>query len=59
MKVSYGLMRTINLGNYENVKIDIAIEAECEKGDLEKAYKSVKRFVNEKIEEEMTEWVQE
>jgi hypothetical protein len=59
MKVNYSIQRTINLGNFENVKIDIGVEAECEDGELKKTYENVRKFVNRKIEEEMQEWVQE
>jgi hypothetical protein len=58
MKVRYALQRTINLGNFENVKIDIGIETACEENNVGKTFTKIKKFVENKIEEEMEEWQQ-
>ncbi|MFA5408825.1 MAG: hypothetical protein WC277_06225 [Bacilli bacterium] len=44
-KVSYGLGRTINTGNYENAKIDIHVEFMCEEDEVEQTYERAKKFV--------------
>jgi hypothetical protein len=58
MKVRYALQRTINLGNFENIKIDIGIETECEEDSVGKTFNKIKKFVTNRIEEEMEEWQQ-
>lgn len=56
-KVSYGLGRTINTGNYENAKIDIHVEFMCEEDEVEQTYERAKKFVRQRVKEEVLEWV--
>jgi len=56
-KVSYGLGRTINTGNYENAKIDVHVEFMCEEDEVEQTYERAKKFVRQRVKEEVLEWV--
>lgn len=56
-KVSYGLGRTINTGNYENAKIDIHVEFMCEEDEVEQTYERAKKFVRQRVKEGVLEWV--
>ena len=56
-KVSYGLGRTINTGNFENAKIDIHVEFMCEEDEVEQTYERAKKFVRQRVKEEVLEWV--
>ena len=55
-KVYYGVSRTVNLGNYESVKINVGLEMPFELGGGNKAYKKAKEVVDAKIEEEVGRW---
>jgi len=55
-KVRYSLGRTINLGNYENAKVEVEVELQCEEDDIDEAYQQVKGIVDSKIEEEVKRW---
>ena len=54
--VAYELSRTINLGNYESVKIGVSFSLPCGVGQESNVYKDVKKFVTEKVEEEEDKW---
>ena len=56
VKVSYSTAQTINLGNYESVKVQVGLEMECEEEDINVTYKRVKNFVDKKIEKETKKW---
>jgi hypothetical protein len=51
------LSRTVNLGNYESMKIDVGLTLSCDKEGLETAYAECKAFVEEKVKEQMQEIV--
>ena len=58
--VSYGLSRTLNMGDFESTKLHVGVSMEVEdkvsKDEVEKVYKRIKSFVDEKIEEEERKW---
>ena len=54
--VSYGVSRTLNLGDFNSVKISISLELPFEVNKGEKAYKTAKRVVDSKIKEEVDRW---
>jgi hypothetical protein len=56
-KVKYSLGRTINTGNYENAKVEIGLELECEETDVKQAYAKVKKFVDARVKEEELRWL--
>ena len=58
-KVKYQLGITINLGNYENAKVDCGIELSCDQDEksLEEAFENAKEFVKTKVEQEKMEWL--
>ena len=49
---SYGF--TINLGNYESARFDIALKVPCELEDVEAADEFAKKFISERIKIEWT-----
>ena len=58
--VSYGLSRTLNMGDFESTKLHVGVSMEVEdkvsKEEVDKIYKRIKSFVDEKIEEEERKW---
>ncbi len=59
-KVTVGLGLTKNLGNFENVRIDIQVEAETLPGEssaaaIDRVYKLVESKVNEKLDEALSD----
>ena len=56
MKISYSLSRTLNLHGNEFVKVEISVEDECEREDLEKRFKEVRQFVKDRITKEEISW---
>lgn len=57
--VSYSITRTINLGNYESVRVQAGLTltaADQTQAAVEKAYRKVKKFVDDRIEEEESKW---
>ena len=56
--VQYTVSRTLNLGEFESVKVQIglAVEVEGGKTKVDKAYTEIKRWVDEKLEEEVCKW---
>ena len=54
--VTYELSRTINLGNYESVKVGVSLSFPCKVGQESNVYEDVKKFVTEKVEEEGDRW---
>ena len=57
MKVSFGLTRTLQTKQYENVKIELHLEDECEKKDLVTTFNKMRKFVKESVQDEEDEWV--
>jgi hypothetical protein len=55
-EIKYGMGKTINLGNYENVKIEASLEVSCEDSQIEEKWEEVKEFVHKKIEEAEFQW---
>jgi hypothetical protein len=55
-RVSYSTTRTINLGNYESVKVQAGLEVQCDTLDKEETYNEIKEWVDGKIEEETYKW---
>lgn len=55
VKVGAGL--TINMGNFESLRIDCSISIPCQRGDIEEAYTLASDFVADKINEEQTNWM--
>lgn len=55
VKVSAGL--TINMGNFESLRIDCAVTLPCKRGDLEAAHQIASDFVADRISEEQTNWL--
>jgi hypothetical protein len=55
VKLKYSLGKTINLGNYESARIDIGMEAmsTSEKKETERVWKAMKKWVDDKVEEEL------
>jgi hypothetical protein len=55
VKLKYSLGRTLNLGNYESARIDIGMEgmAGNEKSEIERFWKAMKKWVDDKVEEEL------
>ncbi len=54
--VTYGITRTVNLGNYTSIKIQCGVTLEIPTkttNDLEQHYQEIKKFVDEKIEQEL------
>jgi len=57
-EVGYSIGRTLNLGDFESVKVQVSLSMECEatKEEIEKTYQRAKRFVDAKVAEEEYEW---
>ena len=51
-KVRYGAGLTINLGNFESCRLDVALEFPCIVEEAEEAFATVKAFVDSKLEAE-------
>ena len=56
MKIKYNMGKTINMGNFENVKLDFGVEMMCEEKDMDKKWVEAEEFVQQKIEEEEMKW---
>lgn len=50
IKISRG--ETVNLGNFESARLDVSIEASCDKKDIEKKYEELQNWAYNKIEKE-------
>lgn len=55
VKVGAGL--TLNLGNFESLRIDCHVTLPCSVDDLDATYEVASDFVSRKIEEEQTSWL--
>ena len=57
-RVSYSVERLINLGNYEKVKVQEGLEAQCDRDDeaIQEAWDQAKGFVDAIIEAETKRW---
>ena len=47
--------RTVNVGNFESVRLDVGVNLPCYKEEIEGAYQRATKFVVGKIQEEMDE----
>jgi hypothetical protein len=56
-RVKYSLGRTINTGNYENVKIEVGVEFVCDESEVGKIFDTAKAWVRSKIKAEEKEWL--
>ncbi len=57
--VSYEVGRTINLGNFENVKISVGIDINTDTDSVDKDYVRAKKWVEKKLTEEEDKWESE
>ena len=58
-EVSYSIMRTINSGNYESVKVQAGLTLTVNDNipnAIQKEYEFAKQFVDDRIEEETEKW---
>jgi len=57
-KIDYTMGRTLNLGDFESVKIQVGLSLECEadRKEIEQAFLRAKRFVDSKLAEQEHEW---
>ena len=57
-RVEYSISRTLNLGDFESVKIQVGLSLECgaSKEDVELAFSRAKRFVDAKVVQQEHEW---
>jgi len=51
-RVRYELSRTINMGNYESMKVTIGVERDCKAVDEAVTLDKLKDFVQSEIEKE-------
>lgn len=56
-KIKYSLGRTINTGNYENVKIEVGVEFMCDDSEVGEIFDKAKKWVRSKIKTEEKEWL--
>jgi len=56
VKVKYGVQKLINLGDFENVRIESGVEMECESEEVVETHKRICKFVNKVIEKESEQW---
>ena len=56
--VEYSLTRTLNMGNYESTKIQVGLSLECEstREEVERTFEKAKRFVEEKMIRQESDW---
>lgn len=55
--VRVGVGLTINLDNYESLRIDCAVTMPCDRTQLEEGYQIASDFVADKTAEEQTHWL--
>ncbi len=55
-RISYALGRTIATANFENARIDVSMECQCEEDEADECYRRAKRFVDAKIKREEERW---
>ena len=57
--ISYSVTRTINLGNYESVRVQAGLSMSADgttKQDVGSAYSKCRSFVDNRIDEEVAKW---
>lgn len=55
MEISIGYGATLNIGNYETLRVDIKISQKCDSKNKEKVFKELKEDVMSKIKKECVE----
>lgn len=55
-RITYSLGRTIATADFENARVDVAMECQCEEEDANETYRRAKRFVDAKIKREEERW---
>lgn len=53
--VKYSLGATVNTGNYENLKVKVGLEEECDLKDVKKTYENVCKYVKKMLKENIKE----
>lgn len=56
-RITVGAGLTINMGNYESLRIDCSVSLPCKPGDLLAAHQIASDFVADRISEEQTNWL--
>jgi len=58
VRVSFSVTRTINLGNYESVKVQAGLEVQCDRDAdaIAEATKEVRKYVDTRIKQETLKW---
>ena len=58
-RVSYSVMKTINLGNMEFAKVQVGLEVQCDRTDeaLDATWEQTKEWVDAHIKEETLTWL--
>lgn len=57
--VKVGAGMTINLGNFESLRIDCSVTLPCHPENIDIAYETASEFVSKKIDEEQSTWLGE
>lgn len=55
--VKAGAGLTLNLGNYESLRVDCSVSIPCSPTRIQEAYDIASQFVSDKINEEQTNWL--
>lgn len=55
--IRVGAGMTINLDNYESLRIDCAVTIPCKRESLKEAYDIASQFVSDRIDEEQVNWL--
>lgn len=55
--IRVGIGNTINLGNYESMRIDISVTLPCRVEDLEEGYRRASEYASEFMAEEEAVWL--
>lgn len=51
-RITYTKGRTINLGNFESLRVDIGIEIDCESGKEDETFTILKTWVEGRLKQE-------
>src|SRR6266851_2931565 len=54
MRVSYSKGRTLNMGQFESLRVDVGIELECADGEEEATFERLKNWVNQRLAKEVS-----
>lgn len=52
-KVRVSLGQTVNIGNYESVRVDVTLELPCDELTRDSAFEKVKKWVMDKLSREV------